>query len=52
MYIELKEPRNVINNLIEYCVTEIEVALRLTRMTQKEAEQLLDVQDDIRDLYI
>ena len=45
------KPAREIENRIEHCITTIEVALRLRKMTQEEAKQLLDLQDDLRDLY-
>ena len=49
--IKWNKPAREIENRIEHCVATIEVALRLRKMTQDEAEQLLDLQDDLRDLY-
>lgn len=49
--ISWNKPVREIENRIEHCVATIEVALRLRKMTQDEAKQLLDLQDDFRDLY-
>ena len=49
--IKWNKPFRQIENRIEHCVATIEVALRLRRMTQDEAKQLLDLQDELRDLY-
>ena len=50
-WINLNKPTYEIENRIEKCIVDIEIALRLTKMTKEEAEQLFEIQDDLRELY-
>ncbi len=49
--IKWNKPTYKIEKRIEHCIATIEVALRLRRMSKDEAEQLFDLQDELRDLY-
>lgn len=51
LLIELKRPKNILENKIEYLIAEIEVYLRLKKMNKDQAKKLIQLQDDLRDLY-
>jgi len=51
LLIELKRPANILENKIEYLIAEIEVNLRLKKMNKDQAKKLIQLQDDLRDLY-
>jgi len=51
LLIELKRPTNILENKIQYSITEIEVYLRLKKMNKDQAKKLIQLQDDLRDLY-
>lgn len=50
-WINWNKPTYEIENRIEKCIVDIEMALRFTKMTKEEAEQLFEIQDDLRELY-
>ena len=49
--IEWEKPISEIESRIEKCLLDIEMAMRLTRMTEAEAKELFEIEDDLRDLY-
>lgn len=51
LLIELKRPANILENKIQYSITEIEVYLRLKKMNKDQAKKLIELQDNFRELY-
>ena len=49
--IEWEKPLYQIESRIEKCLLDIEMAMRLTRMTEVEAKELFEIEDDLRELY-
>ena len=49
--IELKQPDYKINKIIEECLIEIEMSLRIDRMSEVEAKTLFELEDNLRELY-
>ena len=49
--IEWQKPLYQIEKRIEKCLLDIEMAMRLTRMTEAEAKVLFEIEDDLRELY-
>ena len=49
--IELNQPDYKINKIIEECLIEIEMSLRIDRMSEVEAKTLFELEDDLRELY-
>ena len=49
--IEWNKSSYEIEKRIEKCLFDIEMAVRLTRMTESEAKYLFQIEDDLRELY-
>jgi hypothetical protein len=49
--IEWQKPLYQIEKRIEKCLLDIEMAMRLTRMTEAEAKELFEIEDNLRELY-
>ena len=49
--IELNQPDYKINKIIEECLIEIEMSLRIDRMSEVEAKDLFELEDNLRELY-
>lgn len=49
--IEWEKPLSQIESRIEKCLLDIEMAMRLTKMTEVEAKELFEIEDDLIDLY-
>ena len=49
--IEFNQPAYKINKRIEESLIEIEMSLRIDRMSEVEANDLFELEDDLRELY-